>query len=106
ENSDIILNDDGDIDQVIPLGGRSIVEGAFEMRYRITDTIQAAAFVDAGTVADTVLPNFSRDIFVGVGAGVRYFTPVGPLRVDVAIPLDRREFDAPVQFLISLGQSF
>ncbi|MEO0613917.1 MAG: BamA/TamA family outer membrane protein [Pseudomonadota bacterium] len=106
ETGTILRDEDGDITQVVPLGGRSIVEGAFEMRYRFTDTIQAAAFVDAGTVADTVVPNVSRDIFVGVGAGVRYFTPVGPLRVDIAVPLDRREFDAPVQFLISLGQSF
>jgi translocation and assembly module TamA len=43
---------------------------------------------------------------VGVGAGVRYDLGFGPLRLDIATPLNRREGDGPVQVYISIGQAF
>lgn len=106
EDGQIIREENGDIATIIPTGGRSVIEGAFEARYRVTQNIQLAAFIDASSVSASSLPDFSQDVFAGVGGGIRYFTPVGPLRVDIGIPLNKREFDAPVQFLISLGQSF
>jgi translocation and assembly module TamA len=45
-------------------------------------------------------------LIFGAGLGLRYFTPVGPLRVDVAVPLDRRDVDDAFQFYVSLGQAF
>ena len=89
-----------------PTGGRSLIEGAFEARARVTKNIQLAAFADAGSVSTTSLPDFSGDFFVGVGGGVRYLTPIGPIRVDVATPLERRESDRSFQLYISLGQPF
>jgi len=91
---------------IVPIGGRSVAEGGFEARYEAFENIQIAAFVDAGTVFDTPLPDFNERFFVGVGGGVRYLSPIGPLRVDLAFPLNKRPSDAPVQFLISLGQAF
>jgi len=89
-----------------PIGGRSVVEAAIEARAKITQNIQLAAFADAGNIDSNSLPDFTGDYFVGVGGGVRYFTPIGPIRADFAIPLDKREADADFQFYISLGQPF
>lgn len=89
-----------------PVGGRSLIEASFETRAKITEKIQLAAFVDAGSVSSTTLPDFGGDIFVGAGMGARYFTPVGPIRLDVATPLDKRETDRSFQIYISLGQPF
>ena len=100
------IDEAGEIANLIPTGGRSVIEAATEFRYKVTDAIQAAAFIDIGSVDDNTFPNFTGDYFIGVGVGARYLTPVGPLRVDFAIPLERRDGDNPVQFLISLGQAF
>ena len=72
----------------------------------MTQNIQLAAFIDAGSVASSALPNFKEEFFIGYGGGVRYFTPIGPIRVDAAFPLDRREADRAFQIYIALGQAF
>ncbi len=96
------LDDDDD-----PLGGRSLIELSAELRYRMSDTIGLVYFVDAGTVADSALPSLEEDLFVGTGIGLRYVTPIGPLRLDVGVPLDRRsDIDSIVQVYVSIGQAF
>jgi translocation and assembly module TamA len=45
-------------------------------------------------------------VAVGVGMGLRYFTPIGPVRADVATPLDRDIGGSPVQLYIGIGQAF
>jgi len=89
-----------------PIGGRSLVEAAIEARAKITQTIQIAAFADTGSVSSGAFPRFNGDYFTGIGGGIRYFTPIGPLRLDVAIPLEQRPTDRAIQFFISLGQPF
>lgn len=89
-----------------PTGGRSYATAGTEMRAMVTENIQAAAFVDAGTVMSSSLPDFSDRFFVGYGVGARYFTPIGPIRFDVAFPLDGRESDGDFQIYIALGQPF
>jgi len=100
------FDDEGQVIDLIPIGGRSLIEAATELRYSVTQNIQVATFLDTGSVSDTALPDFSNPFFLGTGIGVRYLTPVGPLRVDLAIPLNQREGDNSFQFLISLGQAF
>ncbi len=95
------IDSDGD-----PVGGRSVIEVSGEMRAKVTDAIQLAAFTDVGNVSSTILPDLKGDYFIGVGGGVRYFTPIGPLRIDVGIPLDRRETDSSFQLFFSIGQAF
>ena len=89
-----------------PIGGRSLIEGAIEARAKISQNIQLAAFADAGSVSSSSLPDFDGGFFVGYGGGVRYFTPIGPIRVDVAVPLNRRPTDRAYQIFIALGQPF
>jgi len=89
-------------------GGRGFAALSGEARTRVTDTIGIVAFADAGYVSENAIGGRSG-WHAGAGLGVRYATPVGPLRVDLAVPVRRSEFDADarrVQIYIGIGQSF
>lgn len=89
-----------------PSGGASVIEGATELRFKITDKIGAVTFIDAGNVSEEITPQFS-DFSVGAGVGLRYYTSFGPLRFDVATPLTNKENTAQnYQIYISIGQAF
>lgn len=90
----------------IPAGGRSILEGGVEFRTDVTKAWQLVAFVEGGRVFDAPTPDFEEDILWGGGFGVRYQTPIGPVRFDVAVPFDPRPGDDAWQFYIGLGQAF
>ena len=87
-------------------GGRSLVEASAEIRAHLTDSIGVVGFVDAGYVGAKPFPDFSETFKVGVGAGLRYFTGLGPLRLDVAFPLNRDKNDPSVGIYVGLGQAF
>ena len=87
------------------VGGRSSILFSGELRYRMTDTIGLVAFVDAGSAYASVVPRLDG-LKVGVGAGLRYLTPVGPIRLDVAVPLQRGKGDPAVGVYVGLGQAF
>ena len=90
-----------------PLGGRSLATFGAELRWRITDTIGIVPFLDGGNVYDSTVPDFSEKFFWGAGLGFRYYTDFGPLRADIAVPLDRRKnIDDAYQFYISLDRLF
>jgi translocation and assembly module TamA len=89
-----------------PLGGRSLLQFGGELRLKITDAIGIVPFLEAGNVFEASYPNFSGGLLYDTGIGLRYYTPVGPLRFDIATPLRRREGDAIVQLYISIGQAF
>jgi len=87
-----------------PIGGRSFGEASAELRYRFGD-YGLAAFVDAGQSYAAALPRFSN-LRLGVGAGFRYYTNFGPIRVDVATPIDRRLGENRLNVYVSIGQAF
>jgi len=90
-----------------PLGGRSLVEGSVELRWRATATVGLVAFLDAGSTYTAVVPDFDPRPRVGAGVGLRYVTPVGPLRLDIAVPVDRKpSVDDLFQVYIGIGQAF
>ncbi|WP_159711310.1 BamA/TamA family outer membrane protein, partial [Geminicoccus flavidas] len=90
-----------------PIGGLSIVELNSELRWRFTDTIGMVAFLDAGSAFADPTPLSGGDLRLGAGIGARYYTPIGPVRLDVAVPLDRREgIDDAYQIYVSIGQAF
>jgi translocation and assembly module TamA len=89
-----------------PLGGRSLIELSAEVRARITDEIGLVPFVDGGTVFDSSYPDFDETLRWAAGIGLRYFTGVGPVRVDFAFPLNGRDVDDTFQFYVSFGQAF
>ncbi len=94
--------DDGDD----PIGGRSLFEAATELRSQFNETIGAALFVDTGAAFGSTVPDFEENLRVGAGGGLRYFSPIGPIRLDVGIPVNRRESDDSFQIYVSIGQAF
>lgn len=88
-----------------PAGGASLVAGTIEFRQRFGADWGAAAFIDAGQAAASALP-FTGQIRAGAGVGVRYYTSIGPLRADVAIPLIHQDHSDSFELYLGLGQAF
>lgn len=86
-------------------GGRSFTTASFEARIKITETIGIVPFIDVGTVSASNFPDFS-DIRAGAGIGLRYATPFGPIRLDVAMPLNKYEGGSSFGIYAGIGQSF
>ncbi|MEL6235665.1 MAG: autotransporter assembly complex family protein [Pseudomonadota bacterium] len=89
-----------------PVGGRAALEAGVELRARIWGDLGGVVFIDAGSITEAQAPDFRNGIQVAAGLGLRYYSPVGPLRFDVGVPLDARDADDPFQFYISIGQAF
>ena len=90
-----------------PLGGLSALAFGGEVRLKLTEEIGVVPFIEAGNAYESRLPRPGDGLRWGAGLGLRYFTPVGPVRADVAVPLDRRPgVDDPYQVYLSLGQAF
>ncbi len=94
-----------------PLGGLSYNFYNFEARYNLTKELSIIPFVDAGMVYEDNEPRLGQDLAFGAGIGGRYLTPVGPIRLDLAIPLTKpnettdKEW-TDFQIYISIGQEF
>ncbi len=91
----------------IPEGGRSILAGSFEARFRTAGDFGYVLFYDVGNVYKKNVPELRFRQYHSVGAGLRYNTPIGPLRFDVAVPINPRpHIDPSFQIYFSIGQSF
>jgi translocation and assembly module TamA len=89
-----------------PVGGTAILAGSVEFRQRFGMNFGGAAFIDGGQVSASLkpLPSVLR---VGVGVGVRYYTPIGPVRLDIALPTERYSRDDDrFEIYVGLGQAF
>ncbi|MBQ7739171.1 MAG: BamA/TamA family outer membrane protein [Desulfovibrionaceae bacterium] len=89
-----------------PSGGRSYQLVNLEARFKVTKDVGIVPFIDGGMVYTDPVPRIIGEMNWGAGLGLRYFTPIGPLRFDVATPLNPIEGEPPVQIYISIGQAF
>lgn len=90
-----------------PTGGKSIAILNLEARFKLNEKVGLVGFYDVGNVYASPVVQFRQKQLQSVGAGIRYETPVGPLRFDVAVPLNKRKHvDSNYQFYMSIGQSF
>jgi translocation and assembly module TamA len=112
-----------------PVGGAAMAAVNVEFRQRLGANFGVALFADAGEVSEslsplagalhsrrcspptvppgtTSSPSTTTCWAVGVGAGARYYTPIGALRLDIAVPTDRRSNDDRFEVYIGLGQAF
>jgi translocation and assembly module TamA len=76
-----------------------------ELRFPIAGDFGGVLFLDVGNVWEEV-GDFGRDLEVGVGAGARWSSPVGLLRLDLAAPLDPREGEQKLRFYFGFGHVF
>jgi translocation and assembly module TamA len=91
-----------------PIGGRGLAEFALEARIRLSQfggNFGIVPFFDGGTLTTSAMPDFANWRFA-VGAGLRYYSLFGPIRVDVGLPLNRQKGDGPFAVTVSLGQAF
>lgn len=88
-----------------PMGATAVVAGSIEARQRILDKYAVVAFADAGR-ASAGGGNAGGGWRAGVGVGARYYTPIGPIRLDVALPLGRQRGDDAFEVYIGIGQAF
>jgi translocation and assembly module TamA len=95
----------GSVPSDIPTGGTAITAAGLELRQRFGKNFGVTAFVDAGQVSAS-LRSAPDDIRIGAGAGLRYYTPIGPIRLDVAVPVNRRPGEDSFEIYIGLGQAF
>jgi translocation and assembly module TamA len=78
-----------------PIGGRSLMIFSLEARMRIKDPFGLVVFYDVGNVYADPWPRFNHRQRQSAGVGVRYHTPVGPIRLDIAFPFNpRRHLDS------------
>ena len=81
------------------------MEVSGELRWRRDGPLGFVAFLDGASVTENEGVSLS-DVRYSAGLGVRYDTVIGPLRFDIATPLDPRDGDAPIQLYVSVGQAF
>ncbi len=93
-------NAQGDI-----IGGLSFLTASAEARIKITDTIGLVPFFDLGAASEGSVPDLG-DLKYAAGLGLRYYTGIGPVRLDVAVPLNPEPDDTGYGIYISLGQAF
>ena len=87
------------------IGGDAMFAASLELRWRKSERWGYVAFVDSGYAADSIDEAFG-EMRTSFGLGVRFYPGFGPVRFDIATPLDRRDGEDPVQIYVSIGQSF
>lgn len=106
-----------------PTGGTSIFEIGIEPRFRLNNNICLTAFVEAGAIFNLSntdnnlfnkqnIKNVFKNLMYGYGIGLIYYTPIAPIRVNIAFPTKRRKkndkkyVDSFFQLYVSVGQAF
>ncbi len=93
-------------DQNDPTGGLSVAEAGLELRAKLFGDLGGVVFTDAGVVSEGTALDFSDRVQVAAGVGLRYYSPVGPVRLDVGFPVNGRSVDDSFQAYFSIGQAF
>lgn len=88
------------------VGGKFLTEASFEARVKVTNDIGLVGFIDAGYVTANNFVGLGQGARLGVGAGLRYYTGFGPLRLDFAVPLNKRAGDPDYAIYLGIGQAF
>ncbi|MDZ4393009.1 autotransporter assembly complex family protein [Cypionkella sp.] len=86
-------------------GGKTFMGASFEARMKVTESIGVVGFVDMGRIDANEFFSDLGDWHAGAGIGLRYATPVGPIRLDLAGPVGGNTGDG-IQVYVGLGQAF
>ncbi len=88
-----------------PTGAASVDAVSLEYRQRLWNNYGFAAFVDAGQASADNMP-FNGSVQVGAGIGGRYYTSIGAIRADIAVPVTQVPNGDMFEIYISIGQAF
>jgi outer membrane protein insertion porin family len=88
-----------------PIGGNSEILMSAQLRFPITQGLSLVGFVDTGNLYDKGDFDPTR-LRTGVGAGIRFVTPLGPLALDYGFKLDRQPGDKPGAISFNVGSLF
>jgi outer membrane protein insertion porin family len=93
-----------------PRGGNALLVMNGELRVPVWKDFGAAVFVDGGNVFDRATEFDLGELRGSVGVGVRYRSPIGPIRFDIGFKTDRREIGGELErrraLHFSIGQAF
>jgi len=101
-----ILPSEDDPTAKIPIGGDALLLGSAEARFPISSGFQGALFFDIGNVWSEPSKIRTADLRSGAGFGLRYLTPVGPIRVDYGWKLGRKHGESIGEFSFSIGYPY
>jgi translocation and assembly module TamA len=88
-----------------PTGGTAISTGTIELRQRFLSSFGVVGFIDVGQVSASGTP-FTSNWHAGAGIGARYYTSIGPIRLDIAVPLNKEPGGDSFELYIGIGQAF
>jgi outer membrane protein insertion porin family len=92
--------------EVYPTGGNALLLGGAEVRYNVTRAFQLASFLDTGNVFPETGDLALSDLRWSAGLGLRYRTPIGPVRLDWGYVLDRQAGESPYRVHLTIGHAF
>ncbi len=93
-------------DEDNPLGGASLMLASVEARFPIASSIGAVLFADAGQISIDPWDWRPDELLYAAGPGLRYSTPLGPIRLDLGFPLNPPKGTTSVRVWLSIGQAF
>jgi len=105
-SSTVPSGDDPDSYLLVPVGGNGLALVNFDYRFPIAGALGGTAFIDVGNVWAEWDDVAVADAKVGVGLGVRYLSPIGPLRLEVGWKLDREVAESSSVIFLSFGNPF
>ncbi len=98
-----VIRPDG---EVFPTGGNALLLGGAELRYSLTRSFQLATFFDIGNVYPEVRDLSVAELRKSVGLGVRYLTPIGPIRLDYGHKIHRLPGESAGRLHLTIGYAF
>ncbi len=105
----VLQGQSGCVNVTVPVGGRQLFILNSEVRFPlgILKALGGVVFYDGGNVYSAInLPNFVNNYTNTVGVGLRYATPIGPVRIDIGHNLNPIPGINPTQYYITIGQAF
>jgi outer membrane protein insertion porin family len=91
----------------LPIGGDALLEGSGELRFPIYKELHAVVFMDFGNVYPNIGNLDLGQLKYAAGAGLRYRTPIGPVGIDIGVPLNPiNPRSDGVQINFTIGQAF
>ena len=92
--------------KLVPAGGNGLFLVNLDFRFPIFGAVEGTVFFDSGNVWPDWRDLDSSDLRSGAGVGLRYLSPIGPIRVEIGWPLDPLDDDSPRVIFLSLGNPF